>query len=158
MLQSFSEYLIIMSSEIVLLLLLWWGITNAQPSTWNLNSEYTSHKWRTRPHLHSKNILCFCWNGSMHCAATQVTFLHIKMGAIVWQNLCWVDLLPPLLLLATSTPLRDIMAGDSRGRLGFKVTVAVKVAAHALRSPMSLSSALSAIFNYVGEHTTDLDN
>ena len=69
-----------------------------------------------------------------------------------------VDLLPPLLLLATSTPLGDIMAGDSRNRLRFKVTVAVKVAALALRRPMSLSGALLAIFNLVGEHTADTDN
>lgn len=62
----------------------------------------------------------------------------------MWQNLCWVDLLPPPLLLAPSTPLGDIMAGDSSDRLGFKVTVAVEAAP---RRPMSPSGALLAIFN-----------
>lgn len=84
--------------------------------------------------------------------------MQIKTRAIVWRTLCSVDLLPPLLLLATSIPLGDIMAGDSRDTLGFKATAAVEVAARAPRRPMSPSGALSAIFNLVGEHTTSLDN
>lgn len=36
------------------------------------------------------------------------------------------------------------MVEDSRDRLGFKVTVAVEVAAVALGNPVSLSGALSA--------------
>lgn len=65
----------------------------------------------------------------MQYAATQVTFMHIKTR---------VDLIPPLLLLATSTPLRDIITRDSRDRLGFKVTGPVEVAALAPRRPKSL--------------------
>lgn len=124
-------------------------------------NQNTHHINEAQDLLHAASMLSFlsfCWNGSMQCTATQVTFMHIKTGAIVWQNLCWVDLLPPLLLLATSTPLGDIMAGDSRDRLGFKVTVAVEVAALALRRTMSRPGALLAIFNLVGEPTTDLDN
>lgn len=59
------------------------------------------------------------------------------------------------MLLATSTPLGDIMARDRRDRLGFKVTAAVEVEGMRQMSP---SGALLAMFNLVGEHTADLDN
>lgn len=116
-------------------------LRQTQTSTWILKPlEYKSHTLSIQPLMF---YLSFCLNDSMQYASTQVTFMHIKTRATVWQNLCRLDLLPPLLLLATSTPLGDIMARDSGDRLGFKATVAVEVVALQCQLPVHFSPSLT---------------
>lgn len=68
---------------------------------------------------------------------------HLKARVIVWPNLYQFDLPLRLLILATPTPLSDIMAEG--------VTVVVMVAGFAPLGQSSDPSAILDMFNLAGE-------
>lgn len=105
---------------------------NTEASTWILKPEnYTSHKWCTAPLPSAHALFLFSLKRKGHSA--DLYAYQDQDDKVTKPMPSWFILIPPLLLLATSPSLGDIMTRDSRGTLGFKVTGLVGVAALALR-------------------------